>query len=78
MVPNSEADLIDLWVELEAEYPVTWRSYLSDASENLQTMLATKQSEINFLFDEQMKELQRAATLNQSQKDVELIVQRHL
>ena len=41
-------------------------------------MVETRQTELDFLFEEQNKELQRAAQLDQSQKDVELIVQKHL
>ena len=37
-------------------------------------MINTKQNELDQIFEEQNKELQRAATLNQSQKDVEIIV----
>ena len=37
-----------------------------------------KKEELNYLYESQTKELQRAATLDQSQKDVELIVQRHM
>jgi len=37
-------------------------------------MLDAKTSELNSLYEEQMAELQRAATLNQNKKDVELIV----
>ena len=44
----------------------------------MQALVETKQNELNLIFEEQNKELQRAATLNQSQKDVEIIVQRHL
>ena len=41
-------------------------------------MVETRQTELDFLFEEQNKELQRAAQLDQSQRDVELIVQGHL
>ena len=41
-------------------------------------MIETKRAERDFLFEEQNKELQRAVQLDQSQKDVELIVHRHL
>lgn len=37
-----------------------------------------KREELNYLYESQTKELQRAATLDQGQKDVELIVQRHM
>ena len=37
-----------------------------------------KREELNYLYESQTKELQRAATLDQSQKDVELIVSRHM
>ena len=37
-----------------------------------------KREELNYLYESQTKELQRAATLDQSQKDVEMIVQRHM
>ena len=37
-----------------------------------------KREELNYLYESQTKELQRAATLDQSQKDVEMIVSRHM
>jgi hypothetical protein len=37
-----------------------------------------KREELNYLYESQTKELQRAATLDQSSKDVELIVERHM
>jgi hypothetical protein len=41
-------------------------------------MYSTKGEELNLLFQEQNLELHRAANLSQNQKDVELIVQRHM
>jgi len=50
-VPKAEVDLVDLWVSLQADYPITWKSYFNDASMNLKAMLDTKRSELEFLFE---------------------------
>jgi hypothetical protein len=36
--------------------------------------IENKKEELNYLYDEHQKELQRAATVEQSQKDIQLIV----
>ena len=51
-LPRAEADLIELWVVLQSDYPLTWQSYYNDASLNLKAMVDTKRSELEFLFDE--------------------------
>jgi hypothetical protein len=57
LLPRAEADLVALWVCMQADYPVSWKSYYHDASMNLKAMLDTKRSELDALFEEQMKEL---------------------
>lgn len=44
----------------------------------LNSFYELKTEELNYLYEEQTKELQRSATVGQSQKEVEMIVQRHL
>jgi len=51
-VPKAEADLVELWVCLQSEFPMTWKSYYNDASMNLKAMIDTKRSELEAIFDE--------------------------
>lgn len=51
---------------------------VSDSNQQVRLNYQNKREELNYLYESQTKELQRAATLDQSQKDVELIVQRHM
>ena len=67
-----------MWQIFMMKSPDEWIQLQEKASLKIKQMIETKQNELNFLFEEQNKELQRAAMLNQSQKDVEIIVQRHL
>ena len=69
---------MEMWRVMAEKHPSQWHNLLEKSNQGLAQMIETKQSELNFLFEEQNKELQRAAQLDQSQKDVELIVQRHL
>lgn len=54
------------------------RQLVSESDQQLGMTLQNKRDELNYLYESQTKELQRAATLDQSSKDVELIVQRHM
>jgi hypothetical protein len=40
----------------------------------LKQVIENKKEELNYLYEEQNRELQRAATVGQSQKDIEHIV----
>ncbi len=41
---------------------------------DMMVFIENKKEELNYLYDEHQKELQRAATVEQSQKDIQLIV----
>ena len=51
---------------------------IAEFNQQLKLTYTNKKEELNYLYESQAKELQRAATLDQSQRDVEMIVQRHM
>eukprot|EP00347_Sterkiella_histriomuscorum_P004573 403359948 len=49
-----------------------------ELNKNLKQIIENKREEWNYLADEQLKEIDRARHLNQSEKDKQLIIERHL
>ena len=67
-----------MWQVFMQKAPDEWIQLQEKANQRVQVLLETKQNELDLIFEEQNREMQRAATLNQSTKDVEIIAQRHL